>query len=359
MRGSSMPQISSGYRSPSGTSVGSLSICQSSTPFTERAAHRCESPRRSSTRQSSRVEPSGKSVAPALNTLLMEYGQSFPVKIGLPPCRSNSVSYWFILGFVGIVITFIEEGSCNFDSFLRPLHLASDLFSRTVVFFYVTHFQKRHQERQRGFRSLIFVGSVRMQSVSATACSGIVQRDLKIVVSKEPIERGPRLFAPAALPSCLIGLQARRNRRARLHRLLIEAGLLRCLGIKALRTNGHKVALYLASLKRHQPVQRLKSRRQHLFVPRAYSRTHQCLWQSCIRIGKPIFKPLPIFSSVDTVGTQQSVGQRVRSTQRRAIPRERVEIFLHSQQRKSAGARALKLDSRRHCKFKHAARRSA
>src|SRR5277367_6964760 len=197
MRGSSMPQISSGYRSPSGTRVGSLSICQSSTPFTERAAHRCESPRRSSTRQSSSVEPSGKSVAPALNTLLIEYGQSFPVKIGLPACRSNSVSYWFILAFVAIVITFMEEHSRNFDSFLEPLHLASDLFSRTVVFLYTTHFQKRHQKRQRGLRSLVFVGPVGMQTVPATACSGIVQRDLKIVVSQEPIERGPRLFAPS------------------------------------------------------------------------------------------------------------------------------------------------------------------
>jgi hypothetical protein len=61
------------------------------------------------------VEPSGRSVAPALNTLLIEYGQSFPVKIGLAVWRSNSVSYWFILAFVEIVITFMEAGSGNFD----------------------------------------------------------------------------------------------------------------------------------------------------------------------------------------------------------------------------------------------------
>src|SRR5438132_12637808 len=80
MRGSSMPHSSSGYCSGLGSSVGSRSICQPSTPFTERATHKCEIPRRSSTRQSRRVEPSGSSVAPALKTLLMEYGQSFPVK---------------------------------------------------------------------------------------------------------------------------------------------------------------------------------------------------------------------------------------------------------------------------------------
>jgi hypothetical protein len=61
------------------------------------------------------VEPSGNRVAPALKTLLMEYGQSFPVKMGLPACRSNSVSYWFILAFAEIVITFMEAGSHNFS----------------------------------------------------------------------------------------------------------------------------------------------------------------------------------------------------------------------------------------------------
>ena len=44
-------------------------------------------PRRSSTRHSSRVDPSSSSVAPALNTLLIEYGQSLLVKIGLPGWR--------------------------------------------------------------------------------------------------------------------------------------------------------------------------------------------------------------------------------------------------------------------------------
>ena len=67
-----MPQISSGYFSGQGIKVGSLSICHPSTPFRERAAQRCDKPRRSSTRQSSRVVPSASSVAPALNTLLMD-----------------------------------------------------------------------------------------------------------------------------------------------------------------------------------------------------------------------------------------------------------------------------------------------
>src|ERR1039458_9613321 len=92
MRGSSIPQISSGYSVGLGINVGSLSTSHPSTPFRERAAHRCDKPRRSSTRQSSRVEPSARSVAPALNTLLIEYGQSLLVRIGLVGCRRSSGS---------------------------------------------------------------------------------------------------------------------------------------------------------------------------------------------------------------------------------------------------------------------------
>src|ERR1700722_5866697 len=161
MRGSSMPQISSGYLSPSGNRVGSPSICQSSTPFTERAAHKCDSPRRSSTRQSNSVEPSGRSVAPALNTLLIEYGQSFPVRIGLPVCRSNKVSYWTIMAFMEYLLH-SWEGFPNFASAAdRPLR-PSDPFPGTVEFFHLTHFQKCHQEGQSRFSPLVFISPVRM-----------------------------------------------------------------------------------------------------------------------------------------------------------------------------------------------------
>src|SRR5579863_6139696 len=49
-------------------------------------------PRRSSTRQSRRVVPSASSVAPALKTLLMGYGQSLLVRIGFEGWRRRSGS---------------------------------------------------------------------------------------------------------------------------------------------------------------------------------------------------------------------------------------------------------------------------
>src|ERR1700681_3070580 len=101
---------------------------------------------------------------------------------------------------------FTEGISQNCASATKLLPGASHLFSGAVVFLHLAHFQECHQEGQSGFSALIFIGPVRMQPVSTTASSRIVQCDLKIVVSQEPIERAPRLFTPAALSRRPIGL---------------------------------------------------------------------------------------------------------------------------------------------------------
>src|SRR5208282_3695465 len=110
MRGSSMPQISSGYSLELGINVGSLSISHPSTPFRERAAQRCDNPRRSSTRHSSKVVPSGSKVAPALNTLLIEYGQSLLVRIGLAGCRRSNGSKRVFGGLIIFCVGMVMMG---------------------------------------------------------------------------------------------------------------------------------------------------------------------------------------------------------------------------------------------------------
>src|ERR1700679_2692962 len=84
IRGSSIPQISSGYSRGLAINVGGESMRHPLTPFGERAAHRWDKPVRSSTRQSNKVSPSANLVAPALKTLLTGYGHSFRLRIGLP-----------------------------------------------------------------------------------------------------------------------------------------------------------------------------------------------------------------------------------------------------------------------------------
>src|SRR5208282_2696498 len=104
-----------------------------------------------------------------------------------------------------------------------------------------------------------------MQAVAATSGSRIVECDLQIIVSQEPIEGGPCLFAPAALSRGAISLQTCRDHRTGFHRLLIEARLLARLGIKALRSDGDEMALELTMLDADQPIQGFESRRNHLF----------------------------------------------------------------------------------------------
>lgn len=82
-------EISSGYSSGLAISVGRASIRHPSIPFSERAAHRCDKPLRSSTRQSNKVSPSSNRTAPALKTLLIGYGQFSRLRMGLPAYRVN------------------------------------------------------------------------------------------------------------------------------------------------------------------------------------------------------------------------------------------------------------------------------
>src|SRR5690349_3448877 len=121
-----------------------------------------------------------------------------------------------------------------------------------------------------------------MQAVSATPGSRIVERNLKIVVSQEPIKGGPGLFAPSVFPGSTIGLQARRDDRTGFHWLLVKAGFHRRLGVESVRSNGHEMALHLAALNRDKPIQSFEPRRNHLFVPGAHSRANQSLRHSRI-----------------------------------------------------------------------------
>ena len=57
-----------------------------------------------------------------------------------------------------------------------------------VGHFRTLHFEERHQERKRGFRSLVFIYAIGMKPVSAAACRWIVKRYLQVVLAKEPLE---------------------------------------------------------------------------------------------------------------------------------------------------------------------------
>src|SRR4030081_2225588 len=103
--------------------------------------------------------------------------------------------------------------------------------------FQLAHFEERHQEGKRRFRSLVLIGAVRVQAVAASTGAGIVERNLQVVISQKPIESGPRLFPPAAPSRCKIRLKTCRNYRAGLDGLLVETSLFGFLRVEALRSD--------------------------------------------------------------------------------------------------------------------------
>src|SRR5579859_2722144 len=146
-----------------------------------------------------------------------------------------------------------------------------------------------------------------MQAVPAATSGGIVEGNLKIVVSQEPVESRPCVLAPAALAGCAIGLQTCGDGCTGFHRLLVEARLLRVLRIKTLRSDGYEMAFQLAALNRHQPIQRFESHGNHLIVCSAHSRSDKRLRQSGVGIREYAFKPFPALRVIGPVEVQESV----------------------------------------------------
>ena len=72
---------------------------------------------------------------------------------------------------------------------------------------------------------LVFIHALRVQAVPTTAGDGIVQGDLQIIVSQEPVEGSPRFLAPTIVSSYAIGFETSRNRAARFKGLFDRSGL--------------------------------------------------------------------------------------------------------------------------------------
>src|SRR5947208_12990403 len=102
-------------------------------------------------------------------------------------------------------------------------------------------FRGAPSRKKASILSLVLIGAVRMQAVSASPRVGIVERNLQVVISQKPIEGSPRFFPPASLSRCKIGLQTCGNYCAGFDRLLIEASLFCFLRVEAVRSDGYEV----------------------------------------------------------------------------------------------------------------------
>src|SRR5271169_1910215 len=164
----------------------------------------------------------------------------------------------------------------------KAIAARSGLAVSNVCFFQLTHFEKRHQEGQGRFGSLIFISPVGMQAISTSTRGRVVQSNLQVVVAEEPVERRPCRLAPAALPCGTIRLQIGRDGGAGFDRLLIKASLFGFRGVETVRADGNEMAFGLATLHCRQPFERFEPGGYHGFVCAPHSRANQCLRQSSV-----------------------------------------------------------------------------
>lgn len=71
------------------------------------------------------------------------------------------------------------------------------------------HLGEGEQERERRLGTLVFVQAIRVETISATARRGIVERGVQAVFAEEPAERTRSMFSPDGVPG-----NASRSRQA-------------------------------------------------------------------------------------------------------------------------------------------------
>ena len=120
------------------------------------------------------------------------------------------------------------------------------------------YLHKTKKVRQRRFRTLVLIGSIRMQPIRAAARLGIDQRCPQVVFAQEPIERAHRPCRPLRAAIRPPRSKAGGNRCCRLDGLLIERFRLLAGPAEALGPDRSE-ASRRRGLKRHEPAQRLQA----------------------------------------------------------------------------------------------------
>jgi hypothetical protein len=89
--------------------------------------------------------------------------------------------------------------------------------------------------------TLVFIRSIRVQTVPATAGGRVVYRQVQVVATEKPFKGAARFPVPAFVPRDAMSFEAGGNHRLCLNGLLIEAGTLTATVIKTIGADGNKV----------------------------------------------------------------------------------------------------------------------
>ena len=117
------------------------------------------------------------------------------------------------------------------------------------------YLHKTKKIRQRRFRALVLIGSIRMEPIRAAARIGIDQCRLQVVFAQKPTERAHRPCRPLRAAIRPPRSKAGRNRCCRLDRLLIERFGFLAEPAEALGPDRPEASRW-RGLKRHEPTKR-------------------------------------------------------------------------------------------------------
>ena len=155
------------------------------------------------------------------------------------------------------------------------------------------HLRQRKQECQRGFRSLVPVDPIHMQSIAAAAGLGRVEFQSEIVPADEPVEGALRLLVPPDVRCGAIGFQTGRDRGLRFDGLLVEIGARAAAAVEAVAANRPEVAL-LGHLQFGQPAQGFEAALEHRRLSGRVSAHDQRVRELRVVVRQFFFEPVPV-----------------------------------------------------------------
>ena len=198
------------------------------------------------------------------------------------------------------------------------------------------HFRKGEEKSQRGFRALILIYAVDMQSVSATARLGVVERNAQIVSALKPFESLSGLSQPVGVAGSLVSFHARANGGMCLNRLLVERGRLLAALPKTIGTNRPKVS-FGCELVLNKPAQRFETDVKEIRLPGPTSRHDQGKWKAGIVVTDYVFEPKPVVMSRLVIGGAQTSSELEAKLTGHQIAAESPEIFVQTDDRERPG----------------------
>ena len=180
---------------------------------------------------------------------------------------------------------------------------------------------KRKQPCQSRFGALVLICTVGCQAVAASSRSIVIERNVQIISTQEPVEAAPGRLSPFLFAGDSVGLYTGFDHVFNLLRLLIESGPLAISRKPPVVTNGHEMPFGVA-LNLNKPVQRTETSANHIFSVKPATGQKQCLRNPGVCVVDCVLDPGPIIRGMCLKLVKQGICQGFSNAPYFGIPSE-------------------------------------